>query len=1640
MPRLSRGVLLQDFAREGEDLLDTLLTSAQRQPVLPAGSSDGQHSRQYRSAYTGHGGMPALSEEASSGSGRSADNVHVDIASLQHYKNRIGPELRQMRQAQGRNREYYTLDHLRRLKQFEAQASYNEGKCSEYCKDYHVQPCRACTTCHFCRQKTIDEKTYCPCYNSTKRVVGGKGRGFWCGSCLYIRMGENIHEVKHRSDWRCPCCRDICNCSGANCLRARRNLAVTNQLIHEATKQGFKSVAHYLILTHLSEQGGAMPMMDITNMRKRTRPEEEDQLVDNPVFKQARLAYDISQEARQRAGARFHETAAQQIRKQLQLLKAELPLPPENDSNLAFMAAAGFGSHVLEDDQDDDGDQPSSGASPASTGHQGSIGTAEGQPPQQHGNSVPSGTSWRNFSPGALPEADRPGSARSARLPGEARREGPAIHQQDHFRTQDGMQVPGTSFAAFAWGLARPAVSSASRGAAQSHTAASSMAASTNSGTHAYAMPDTETGSIAVSLSGPMSAHMAESTIIDSISPWDGPHPGLAAGHASVGSAHQVRRAPIGIVRLPASLLAPRRRGLRPPRPPRGADGGSSRQPVSDTHRLGAQSDVHNSQTGPLSASVGPDASPRDPVMSGSHSMCANLGESSHHHRQQQQQQHSDIIDMTEQTENGRGLSQSGSQEEASGSLSQQGHRPIQTTEPAAVATAATALRSSAETAGDTAAGAGPLVGRHGPQGEHAHEAEQSAARGRVTKEGQAEDRMQEQQQHRGMYGDFPDKPGHLATVEQCRLANGGVCWHLLQMAVRARQFVQKGRDAKMHEAYSELVKGLLEKLTLDHTTSVSITALAFNPAPADTEAGSPGTPIPHLKSHADLRYAIALLLLAAEALPEQDVEFTVCRLLFNQEPFVDFMKSDLQARAMLIKASFDLFTVMQRRTIQVEGVCRGIMHMLGSLTHEYAELLTRVAVKQEPLEMGQELHIGPFHMPAAMSLEEMNDQLALLISLTMGNEGLLKVFLQYVQRCCSSSSPQTAVHLLGPELADLLHGGRVVRPEVRHGALSAIYAAMTAAMQAEESGQAAGDTGSLRLLAEHVQATLMQPVEQLLLVDYPLRSPPAADADDPGIAFKLDEVSVSLKVEVLARAYALLAQSGLMGWSRIEMSAMKPFHPRTFWKHANTLYRHFAVFFLAHTLQANHRIAAFTAVAVELLSMWLRTALDDGKRNALKYFTLVVASNQHTRALFRHVTHTQQALLADQTGVVRASIVLAVLKEAAVHPQWRSHVVDLMNDLDDILAARGREVSAVPAHQFEWERAATNICAAITQAAGHLLAAHKTGTSGASLLSLLLKRMAGWMASAASYLQRCHQAAQEGSVSAAYMEGLNPSHELNSIAQARQALQGSPLAHMRTVFLSIIKTCTNQVGQQLPSQTLASQPPWLRPLHTLITACLEIPTAALSATSVDVALYETLADALAPAGGRTSAEGEQQRAGDGSGPIWPVAVPSRDGEQLQWQLLHLVLGTYVRRYLCRSSFGHVIHQRPAVNAVRFLERLFTQPSLRGGEGSLRALLPPLLGPILEAFCPVEPGLQRMPSLPTKHALYTFLQGLFTDNPTLVPSVDTPAPLSSTHFQNGPLQTGSHVALDRSSTPACSAKAALHSIFTSDVICVYRCL
>ena len=127
----------------------------------------------------------------------------------------------------------------------------------------------------------------------------------------------------------------------------------------------------------------------------------------------------------------------------------------------------------------------------------------------------------------------------------------------------------------------------------------------------------------------------------------------------------------------------------------------------------------------------------------------------------------------------------------------------------------------------------------------------------------------------------------------------------------------------------------------------------------------------------------------------------------------------------------------------------------------------------------------------------------------------------------------------------------------------------------------------------------------------------------------------------------------------------------------------------------------------------------------------------------------------------------------------------------------------------------------------------------------------------------------------------------------------------MRTVLLNIMKACSSHAGQQPPGHSLAAQPPLLRPLHTLITACLEVPTAALTPNPVDVALYEALANALAPVNSSSSSsptEDEGQRAGNGNVFARPSAVSSQDGDAVQRQLLHFVLSTYVRRYLCRQA------------------------------------------------------------------------------------------------------------------------------------------
>jgi len=93
------------------------------------------------------------------------------------------------------------------------------------------------TSCHQCRQKTTDMKTIC----RSGECVGVRGQ--FCGRCLLLRYGEDAREALMDPNWRCPPCRNFCNCS---ICRNRKGKGATGILIQLAQSKGYSNVADYL--------------------------------------------------------------------------------------------------------------------------------------------------------------------------------------------------------------------------------------------------------------------------------------------------------------------------------------------------------------------------------------------------------------------------------------------------------------------------------------------------------------------------------------------------------------------------------------------------------------------------------------------------------------------------------------------------------------------------------------------------------------------------------------------------------------------------------------------------------------------------------------------------------------------------------------------------------------------------------------------------------------------------------------------------------------------------------------------------------------------------------------------------------------------------------------------------------------------------------------------------------------------------------------------------------------------------------------------------------------------------------------------------------------------------------------------------
>ncbi|OVA05028.1 DDT domain [Macleaya cordata] len=132
-------------------------------------------------------------------------------------------------------------------------------------------------TCHQCRQRTANLMAYC----KNQRSNNNKLCPFkFCYRCLLNRYGEKADEVALLDNWKCPKCRDVCNCS--NCMK-KKGHQPTGVLVRTAKATGFSSVSEMLIAKGPEILISANVVKDVGTSPKKSDPSTKEQVVKLPI-------------------------------------------------------------------------------------------------------------------------------------------------------------------------------------------------------------------------------------------------------------------------------------------------------------------------------------------------------------------------------------------------------------------------------------------------------------------------------------------------------------------------------------------------------------------------------------------------------------------------------------------------------------------------------------------------------------------------------------------------------------------------------------------------------------------------------------------------------------------------------------------------------------------------------------------------------------------------------------------------------------------------------------------------------------------------------------------------------------------------------------------------------------------------------------------------------------------------------------------------------------------------------------------------------------------------------------------------------------------------------------------------------------
>jgi len=729
------------------------------------------------------------------------------------------------------------------------------------------------------------------------------------------------------------------------------------------------------------------------------------------------------------------------------------------------------------------------------------------------------------------------------------------------------------------------------------------------------------------------------------------------------------------------------------------------------------------------------------------------------------------------------------------------------------------------------------------------------------------------------------------------------------------------------------------------------------------------------LHSHAALRCAVALLTYLARLLPENDVIWGVERLLLGIEPFVSFERSDVRARAILFTGGYlELLATMHRRGLDAFNASVAVANAIATTANDMVSALPllNAILSNEPMPT-EDIRIGAWCYDNPARGRRLIDIFSELSELYASMMKLLVFGLQRATALCRVLGTNSSA-FLNPVLVDALFApDRKLPRDVKREALSLVCAVLTASSPKDVSNAELDLTANERAKREGIRARLCEVLENglipaletLVQQDYPMwgdqqqswesggrATPSTVGGGNTGNADVAPAEHIGgEKVEALARCYAFMVCCRKLSWSSVEAKATQPFSFSLFWRQANTAYRHFAVFLLAHTLDHAPCALQAQAHASSVMRLWMQSINDTGRRHCVWYLTKVLAEHPSTAPLFAGLQAPDLDIRGDVSGEIRAALVAKVGNNLMLSNVWRSQLSSVVGELDVLLAARRKEIEATTfnpvAATMQWERSAGRVLLALLRSVSAAMAP-PSGRNlprdlAASQLRNLLTRFSGWALGSCAAVHVAHRRGVSNLHADIFECAVisenedTQAHQLSTVGDARQRMQSTAFAAVSALF-DILRS----VGAPAVFDV---DPELLEPLWVIVAGCLDLGSGEITPTPVDVAMFELLASALAP----SSPACEQ-----GMGFVElnerfdsaRVSIPPPHHE-----LCTYVLSTVVRRALVRSSLRHASHERAAVNALRLVMGILEQPSMRSSE-PLMAALATLLWPMLSVLNP----------------------------------------------------------------------------------------